>query len=789
MRIAFLGHSYHRKTGSSGFFLDLLERQAGVERFWDEAWHGGDPLDVDAIARGGFDAIVVWQLEVAASRLARSGHPNVTFVPMYDGCHALPDSYWLELGAIKVLCFCTALWERLGRLGLRVRRVQFFPEPAPVERGDASTAPRGYFWQRQQDITWRTVRQILGESRFSGFTLCQALDPTYGAFVAPADEEVARYSIGFSGWHGDRRAALAHLAAHDVYFAPRLREGIGMSFLEAMASGAAVVAADRPTMNEYVVHGVNGLLYDPDHPRPLDFTSHRALGRRALRTVEVGRAKWLRSTPGMIRFVLEPTAAHPAKAPFDALDPWALDGTAPAPRRGVRVPGGALVGGRRAEGVVPAAPGALPRVTVAVVTRNAADTLGPTLETVLAQDWPNREIVVLDGASTDGTVDVLGAYDEAIDHWRSAPDGGPYDAMNAAAREASGDYVIFMNAGDGFLARDSLARALDAAPAGADLIVGHHVYRHVEGYEELHRAAPFEETWRRLREGDVGWGWLSGVPGHQAALTRTSLLRANPFRTRFRYAADHDLLYRLAAAGARFHHCGAVLSTYVGGGLSWQNQGRCFEEWREIAMEHTARPDAVAARFEAMRADLRRDQLARAGLRELVARSARDADARAALLRRLRGALSVWNRRNRDRLHERHTIELGGADLGRLVRRSEGLSAPEGWGRWTDGPRALLELDPSIARPVRVRIRLSQAFGPNVGKTLVARVGGAEHRHVLAAGEQVVSVRIPRRSRAPLARIELELPAPASPRELGWGEESRRLGVAIRRIDIKGARW
>ena len=650
MRVAFVGHSHHLRTRSSSFFLERLRAEADVQLFWDRTWLDGGELDLGPILRGGFDAAVVWQVESVAARLARQGLPNLTFVPMYDGCHAMPDSFWLSLGDTKVVCFSSTLFERLQRLGVRSRHVQYFPDPSPFAPVTWDGRLRGYFWQRQQDVTWHTLRPLLGAARFERFTLHRAVDPSFGVFVAPAPGEAARHRVRFTDWFADREAHRRDLAAHNVYFAPRLREGIGMSFLEAMAMGMLVVAPDRPTMNEYLVSGVNGLLYDPERPSPLDLTRAADLGARARRSVELGRAKWLRCLEGLVRFVLRPGAEAAVQAPLDALDPWALECPVPPPPRNVAVAAASpsrtripTEGGRRLRR--PSAVAHAPTVTVAVVTRNAETTLRPTLESIVRQRFTDREILVLDGASEDGTLDVVREWDPLLEYWRSEPDGGPYEAMNAAAALARGRWILFMNAGDAFRTTDALGLALDGAPADADVIIGHHVYRRLDGGEELHRAAAFEETWALLRRGEVNWQWLSRVPGHQATLTRAELLRRNPYQLDFRIAADHDLLYRLVRQGVRFHHANAVLATYACGGFSWRNQERCFEEWRRIALRYTEWPEAVARAFTAMRRDLRRELLARLAWGPLLLQALVGADARAQAARRLRGLLRARKRR------------------------------------------------------------------------------------------------------------------------------------------------
>jgi GT2 family glycosyltransferase len=641
MRLAFVGHSHHLRTGSSAFFLERLRERAEVELFWDRSWLDGVELDLDPVARGRFDAVVVWQVEAVAARVAQLDLPNATFVPMYDGCHAMPDAYWRSLGAMKVVCFARALFERLQRLGVRSRYAQYFPDPARFPRASWGGGLRGYFWQRQQDLTWHTLRPLLGEARFERFTLHRAVDPTYGVFAAPRPEELARHGVRFTDWFADGEAHRRDLAAHNVYFAPRLREGIGMSFLEAMAMGMLVVAPDRPTMSEYLVSGVNGLLYDPDAPAPLDLSRAAALGARARRSVEQGRARWLRCLDALVRFVLRPGADAEAAAPLDALDPWALP--CPEPATAGRPAPAATPPLRRREGGARlrrnAAELHAPAVTVAVVTRNAEAALAPTLESIVRQRFTDREILILDGDSDDGTLNVVRAFEPALEYWRSTPDGGPYEAMNAAADLARGRFIVFMNAGDAFRTSDALGLALDGAPEDADVVFGHHVYRRLDGLEELHPAAAFEETWALLRRGEVGWRWLSRVPGHQATLTRAALLRRHPYDLDLRIAADHDLLYRLARAGARFHHANTVVATYAGGGLSWRNQERCFEEWRQVALRHTERPEAVERAFAAMRIDHRRELLGRLPWGRLLARALVGAEARKVARQRLRRSL------------------------------------------------------------------------------------------------------------------------------------------------------
>ncbi|BDG05821.1 glycosyltransferase [Anaeromyxobacter oryzae] len=642
MRIAFCGHSHHRTTGSSEFLRDLLRARADLVDFWFEGWLTGRPFDAAPLASGDFDAVVVWQVEPVARDLAAAGARNVTFFPMYDGCHAKPDSFWRSLDGIKVVCFSSTLHARVQRLGARSRLARYAPDPSRLGRASPGPELAGWFWQRQQDVTWATIRPLLGETRFSRFTLHRALDPSHGELVAPSAADASRYALRATDWFATREEALADLRRHNVYFAPRLREGIGLSFLEALAMGFLVVAPDHPTMNEYIVSGVNGLLYDPAAPAPLDLSRHMELGERARRSAEHAWRRWARCTPALLDFIETPTEDVPLVAPLDAFDPLALPraprASAPGATRTRRAPlagpaPASVEGGRR---LVPGAGGEPePLVTVAVVTRDDAAILPATLDSVLHQDLARRELVVLDRGSRDGTLELLRARGDAIDLWRSLPDDGAWAARNAAAAAARGRWVLFLDAGDGLAASDALSRAVEDAPADADAIIGHHVERHACGGEELRLARDLAECWSLLGAGRTDLRWLLGVPARQATLLRTEWLRANPYRSDLGSAAHDEVLDRLAASGARVHHALSLVAVRADA-ASRRDRARSLADRRRVALAGSARPDAVAAGFAGIRAELAREELPRLGTAAVLLRLGRVPGARKELSARLR---------------------------------------------------------------------------------------------------------------------------------------------------------
>jgi len=89
-----------------------------------------------------------------------------------------------------------------------------------------------------------------------------------------------------------------------------------------------------------------------------------------------------------------------------------------------------------------------PLISIVTVVYNGAKHLEQTILSVLKQSYPNVEYLIIDGGSTDGTLEIIRQYEEAIDYWISETDKGIYDAMNKGISLASGDYIVFLNADD-----------------------------------------------------------------------------------------------------------------------------------------------------------------------------------------------------------------------------------------------------------------------------------------------------------------------------------------------------
>ncbi len=543
MSIGFIGHSHHRVTGSSRFLLDALRTRGTVEERWSDGWRAAAAPDPETLVTRDDEAVVVWQVEEAALALARTRHPNVTFFPMYDSCHAYVDSYWRQLAGIKIVCFSATLHARLARLGLRTRHVQYFPAPPPAKGERPGRGLAGYLWQRNRDVTWAAVRTLLGDAPVERFTLHDAPDPGAGELPAPTPEEVVRYGIRTTRWFSNPAEAHAALAAHDVYFAPRVREGIGMSYLEAMAMGLLVVAPALPTHDEYVVSGVNGLLYDPERPIALDFSRRRALGARARESVERGHERWLRILPAVLDLI---------EAPPAAVAPGGSWSWVPAERRASRAPARPTRSGSG--------------VTVVLSRGSGGPALDESLRSLSAQD---------------ARVDVR------IVARRS-------DVAAVARELGDSELVLLLDPGDRLATNDALSSAVRDAPDGADVLYGDHVARDLAGDEELVRAAELHAACAQIDRGALSSALLAGLPAPGAVLWRAALLRDFPARSDLPRTAHVAHLCRLARGGLRARHTLSVLCSSPRPYESVRERLRLLAEWDVLAREFCGDPERAA---------------------------------------------------------------------------------------------------------------------------------------------------------------------------------------------------
>ncbi len=196
-----------------------------------------------------------------------------------------------------------------------------------------------------------------------------------------------------------------------------------------------------------------------------------------------------------------------------------------------------------------------PKITVVTVCYNAVDTIEETILSVLNQTYGNIEYIIIDGGSTDGTVDIIKKYADRLAYWVSEPDRGIYDAMNKGIDAATGDFINFMNAGDRFIDNCILTHVSEYLDPGSDIVYGDIITESETTQKRLY-ASPIEKM-------DVE----DPIP-HPASFTKRVLLKNNKFDTSFRIAADYDFFYRQYYAKKKFIYIGIPIAYFKEGGIS-----------------------------------------------------------------------------------------------------------------------------------------------------------------------------------------------------------------------------
>jgi glycosyltransferase involved in cell wall biosynthesis len=208
------------------------------------------------------------------------------------------------------------------------------------------------------------------------------------------------------------------------------------------------------------------------------------------------------------------------------------------------------------------------KITVVTVVYNGEKEIEETIQSVITQTYPNIEYIVIDGASTDNTLDIIKKYSADIDTLVSEPDRGIYDAMNKAIGLASGEWIIFMNAGDTFASEHVLENIFGKNDLhDYDVVYGNNYYK---GEDFC-----IEQKCRDLTTLYKGMAF-----NHQSSFVKSSLMKEHMFDPTWKIQCEYDLFLKLYLGGHKFRHVDEYVAVYRDGGFSEQNTiERTLERW------------------------------------------------------------------------------------------------------------------------------------------------------------------------------------------------------------------
>lgn len=212
-------------------------------------------------------------------------------------------------------------------------------------------------------------------------------------------------------------------------------------------------------------------------------------------------------------------------------------------------------------------------ISIITINRNNASGLQKTIGSVAAQTVRPFEFIVIDGASDDGSVDVIRASAEAIDNWVSEPDAGIYNAMNKGVARAHGEWCLFLNSGDSF-SSSTVLEQLRRGGAAADIICGNAMIQ-----ENPPR--------RKTPPADITLDFLfSGSLCHQSALIRRSLLLQHPYDESLKIVSDRKFfLQALILDNCSYETVGIDLADYDIGGYSATHRLASEQEYARVLEE------------------------------------------------------------------------------------------------------------------------------------------------------------------------------------------------------------
>ncbi|MDD3050797.1 MAG: glycosyltransferase family 2 protein [Candidatus Cloacimonetes bacterium] len=225
-----------------------------------------------------------------------------------------------------------------------------------------------------------------------------------------------------------------------------------------------------------------------------------------------------------------------------------------------------------------------PLVTIITVSLNSESTIRETIESVLNQTYPNIEYIIIDGRSTDETVEIIKRYEPLFSgrmKWISEKDNGIYDAMNKGINLASGEWINFMNSGDWFYSSNVISEIFYKDHSAHDLIYGNHEIRYDKRYNG------FTRTQKAGKLSDLYKGMIFS---HQSLFCKREIFsQIDINNSSFKIANDYNFIIKAYKNNKVFKKIDLTVSSILAGGLSDNGLLRLLALWENFKIARTIR--------------------------------------------------------------------------------------------------------------------------------------------------------------------------------------------------------
>jgi glycosyltransferase involved in cell wall biosynthesis len=205
------------------------------------------------------------------------------------------------------------------------------------------------------------------------------------------------------------------------------------------------------------------------------------------------------------------------------------------------------------------------KVSIIIVSLNTKYFFLKTVNSVLAQSYKEREIIVVDGNSTDGTIDIIKKMKKKFSKVIIEKDRGIYDAMNKGSRLVSGEWVIFLNSGDVFYNKNTLSDIFKQSITKKDIIYGNTLVKN-KNINYLVDASFFSKKTILMQF------------CHQSTMVKADIVKKNKFSLKYKYSSDFDFFIKCFSRKKIFYNSNLTIAKVIANGVSDNNRQKVYSE-------------------------------------------------------------------------------------------------------------------------------------------------------------------------------------------------------------------
>ena len=222
-------------------------------------------------------------------------------------------------------------------------------------------------------------------------------------------------------------------------------------------------------------------------------------------------------------------------------------------------------------------------ISIIVVSLNTAKKFKKTVKSILKQSIKNYELIIVDGGSTDETKKYIHKYKKSFNKVISESDKGIYDAMNKGIKNASREWIYFLNSGDIFFSNNTLKKIINILRKKKffDAVIGH---------SYIQKGDIKYKSFRKKISNDS----LCSSFSHQAAFVKTKLMKKELFNIKYKYAADFNFFLKIYKKNNKIEYTDDLISINLSEGISDINKVEVFREFRKISLGYK---DTIKKRF------------------------------------------------------------------------------------------------------------------------------------------------------------------------------------------------